>query len=125
MRLIDADALIEKLNSAVDTNSIESIVVVSLLKNLIISQPTVTDTNVGCNWIPVSERLPNEYEDVLVSLTSTEEGGGYTGVAIDCIAYDGKWFAHYNDCITAWMPLPEPYEGNDNSCKKCNNHLEG
>ena len=69
-----------------------------------------------CQWIPVSERLPKEYEDVLVSLVCTENGG-YTGVAMDCIAYDGKWFAHYNDSVVAWMPLPEPYKESDNDAK--------
>lgn len=62
-------------------------------------------------WIPVSERLPEEEYEVLVT-TSWHDV---------CIAWydDGKWRAEYineydDDEILAWMPLPMPWRGEEN-----------
>ena len=60
------------------------------------------------HWIPVTERLPNIQEDVLVSY--------YDEVMVGWLNDDSTWFAegfgrlNMND-ISAWMPLPEPYKG--------------
>lgn len=65
----------------------------------------------GANWIPVIERLPVEGESVLLCnsygdmtlgrLVRTNEGCNWDIYAWWCDIYD--W--------VAWMPLPEPYEG--------------
>ena len=59
-------------------------------------------------WIPVSEKLPKYSDSVLISAC---------GYEIDIGSYFcDKW--HINGCgpvedgiVIAWMPLPEPYEG--------------
>ena len=66
----------------------------------------VPDTNVG-EWIPCSERLPEEECKVLVSLTSLN---GEKIVRTDFIR-DGRWWQWHSGFVTAWMPLPEPYKG--------------
>lgn len=63
-------------------------------------------------WIPVSERLPEECENVLTSVKFTGCLGRYgTFKKIGHIDYYGNW---RGDCIggevIAWMPLPEPYK---------------
>lgn len=117
MRLIDADELIKKLDGAMDTNSLASMVIVNALITLIAKQPTVTDTNVGCNWIPVSERLPDDYGNYLVS--TNDDRVLECDIGTYCY-WDGKW----NGCdangfvrdidVVAWMPLPEPMRLEEN-----------
>lgn len=86
-------------------------------------------------WIPCSERLPNDMRPVIVTWKNTDPasyyqyivGKHYIGTAH---YYRGKWYwyssvtedflAEYGKCDTeefdeaieciAWMPLPEPYQ---------------
>ena len=52
-------------------------------------------------WIPVTERLPEEYNRVLVYSKATRMGRG-----IDFINADGNWFSTQK--VSHWMPLPQP-----------------
>ena len=59
-------------------------------------------------WIPCSERLPEVHDEVLVTARGE--------VSIAWLYVDGKWRSNdmpqpmFRDII-AWMPLPEPYKG--------------
>lgn len=67
------------------------------------------DTNVPSNgWIPCSERLPEKYVDVLVTVKHFEypQMGHLEG---------GVWYAddtikYLPDAVIAWQPLPAPYQ---------------
>jgi hypothetical protein len=64
-------------------------------------------------WIPVSERLPEEGEPILLS---TKTGEVYEGAYFD-LCDNRQWYVYrdenyaWNNVVTAWQPLPESYRG--------------
>lgn len=56
-------------------------------------------------WIPCSERLPEKDGRYMVANTQI---GAYA-VDFDCFLNGGEWL--YDLGVVAWMPLPEPYKG--------------
>jgi hypothetical protein len=91
------------------------------------------------NWIPVSERLPEVMDgtmgevsnDVLMCVTDTDGEGitistGFYGYYPNCSAMIGWWCMWAHGCtklndkckVVAWMPLPQPYKG-ENESEKC------
>lgn len=110
MRLIDVDALIEDckrylntLNPDRDGNECTRIHwLIGVLENATTIEPEP-------HWIPVSERLPDEYGEYLV--TKHTIGWNCEEYISNDIAYFDNDGFHKADTVTAWMPLPKPYGG--------------
>ncbi len=66
-------------------------------------------------WIPVSERLPEEVGTYMTTVDYEKYG-----IAVGQRYYHGKGLGWEDDCVIAWMPLPEPYrtESEDTVCSE-------
>ena len=118
MRLIDADALLMKMNVAIailegtmknlglqdDAECQMELKAYRNIRDGIKDEPTAEPTaQPEPHWIPCSERLPKVGERVLAQQVNG------TMQVMKCIDGDHlKWF--YSRTV-AWMPLPEPYWG--------------
>ena len=117
MRLIDADVLIKTIREndylVVDYfNSKDRGMFTSGILQAIDEQPSVQPEP---QWIPCSERLPDMGFSVLV--TAIQNNFVYVAEAV--MEMDGTWSQmrwsaslKANEVI-AWMPLPEPYKGDE------------
>ena len=99
---------------------------ISALKCLPSAQPETNCSEIPNNWIPCSERLPEEDVEVLISYRYKEGEGDTSHIDIDITTYGQMYFGgnkvgnhkHWrapfeyfesNYEVVAWMPLPEPY----------------
>ena len=110
VRLIDEKKLIEDINKTLETTSI-SFQNTEIILNIIKSQPKVGE------WIPVEERLPKQWEPVLVTYINVFN----EFLCDDCamINENGNWIWCFDESlvelqIIAWQPLPKPYEVREN-----------
>ena len=106
MRLIDADALIEKINKIKMRNSIDiddfTCGKVSALNCAI---DIIRDSQTIGGWISVKDRLPEEDKEVLAY------NGAYMIIAAYATNPTKYWYTitgSVTRTITHWMPLPEP-----------------
>lgn len=118
MRLIDADKLIE------DIESYRGDIFVNEIVELIKEVPTIGE------WIPCSERMPEEYESIFAKFKGTDQWKGAmfekisdnvnvtvefedgTRKTMKGYTVDGKWKLDTAvKCkVVAWQPLPDPYQ---------------
>lgn len=93
---------------------------------------TFPAADVAPRWIPVTERLPEEDKEVLISYRYKEGEGDTSHSDIDITSYGQMYFGgnkvkgvkhwrapfeyfYSNYEVIAWMPLPKPYkEGEQN-----------
>lgn len=59
-------------------------------------------------WIPISERLPEIHQNILLSLRSLDVEIGFRAETEPYFYCHGDYIEPQN--VLAWMPLPEPYK---------------
>lgn len=98
---LDAFGLSEKTRKYGGNHSGYDTMMLYEIQDVIEVLPSVTPKQ---RWIPVHERLPEEY-----CLFCDIDGDVFYGHI-----YDGRWWAEGQDDriknVIAWMPLPEPYK---------------
>lgn len=62
-------------------------------------------------WIPVSERLPEDSGNYLIAIADSNYTNGQY-FKISWFYPSDKGWSYRNAAVIAWMPLPEPFEGN-------------
>lgn len=122
MRLIDADVLKEALKKPIlmdneKANRIwegwhECTIAVDEAIN---AQPTIESEQ---RWIPCSERLPHGSCSDLVNVSIHDDSGDtpYDYTSCGWVTTDGEYWivdGEINNHVVAWMPLPEPWRGEE------------
>lgn len=110
-RLIDADALIHKLKTAIELGQKvdESVSELEAVLDDVESMPTI---EAEPHWIPCSERLPEEKGEYLVTYHPCywDDVKDEIRVGIDTFRGRTTWAKKKHQRVIAWMPMPEPYE---------------
>lgn len=105
MRLIDADALKQEFPK--DTDWEYPVNTNEYVCEIIDSQPTIEPER---KWIPVTEQLPKVSENILIcDIDGDIDLGHLTRYGV----YYPEFWGDRIKNVTAWMPLPEPWEGED------------
>ena len=61
-------------------------------------------------WVPCSERLPEETDAYLVTI---DYGDGLSCAAVRYFWDEKRLWNEAEEYITAWMPIPKPYKRSD------------
>ena len=132
MRLIDADDVIEMISHYLGEKLYASypndkmpdfdkgvIDGYARARSIVFETPTIDPVKHG-QWIPCSERLPEDYTDVLVWFEYFRYGDYNClyqtyGIGDYSTEYDSWMINHETGWhklrVIAWMPLPKPWEG--------------
>ena len=111
MRLIDADKVgLTDLEIMMCDGNYKTALI--MLEEKIRTAPTIEAEPVKHGrWIPVSERLPKQGQEVICQCRASI-------INVLKLDTDGDWYQDASHCymrgfVIAWMPLPEPYKGED------------
>jgi len=115
-RLIDADDIAYESIDSSDTNRHEYYYgtgIIAVRKEDIDDMPTIEQPEQ--RWIPVTERLPEDDTEVVVSCTD-DSGDSEFSYTTTGWHFKGLWVVgnERSYFVRAWQPLPEPWKGEDN-----------
>lgn len=114
MRLVDADAFamyLQLVCKGNDMSAEKKVFSANGIIHMLQDMPTASDMK----WIPVTEKMPEEKRDVMVTVCDSFDGTVF--VAIDSYwgeEKNGEWFSFDND-VVAWAEIPNAYEVEDGS----------
>lgn len=108
MRLIDADDLKER---AIRVSTVKEHCYMKAVGTHEIDKAPTVETG---KWIPVTERLPEQFSSVIVFRKTKTYSMLHYSSALGFHFYDSEWGDVTVDNVTHWMPLPEPPKEKDN-----------
>lgn len=107
--MIDEKKLLEKLDawygSLFPRTSIQDSIKCDVIDNVM---TMIEDTEKVGEWIPVSERLPELEDDVIVTCKSCRTGKKYVSTDYRSCK-TGEW-SYFGEDVIAWQPLPKVFE---------------
>ena len=113
--VVSREMALEKMADYVASGCADSVEDFEEYSKIICQLPPVTQKS--GKWIPVSERLPEDEQEILFS---TKTGRVHSGKYHDDDSAN-QWYSHrdkcraWNNVVIAWMPLPKPYEPQERS----------
>lgn len=115
MRLVDADAFamyLQLVCKGNDMSAEKKVFSANGIIHMLQDMPTASDIK----WTPVTEKLPEEKKDVMVTVHSSFDGEIFVamdsywgGDDKDRAFHNGEWFSFDND-VVAWAEIPKAYE---------------
>ena len=114
--LISRQAAIDAMEQAKE-QYFDRRVIIGKMQNVVSNLPSAQPEQ---RWIPCSERLPEDWVPVLVTLKKPErlpawikaKPENYFHIVDADVCENGEWSVNKKNVI-AWMPLPEPYRGGE------------
>ena len=106
-RLIDADALMVELMDS-DLDHLQRDDWREVIQ-IVTDAPTIAPEP---HWIPVEQALPEDERNVLITYYDEITVGWYRASEDTWLIYEGDANVEPEE-VTAWMPLPEPYRGEE------------
>lgn len=110
MRTIDADALVAQWEA--DAKQVEDVIAKMFIYGAIHDVKHAPTIETEQQWIPCSERLPEENEVVLTQARFSDDIKMAVSARIDYNYWTGWGTREVN--VVAWMPLPPVYQEEDN-----------
>lgn len=107
MRLIDADKIVYSWQIDADGQEHDGVT----LQSIIDKMPTIEPEP---HWIPCSERLPEARTEVIVSCTDDSGDTKFRYMSSGWVTTNKEYWIvdnEINNFVVAWMPLLEPYKG--------------
>lgn len=115
MKKRDFDEMVSYFNSQVLSMDINKKHKQEILGMMLAIQMTVHDFGIS-KWIPVTEALPKDMDRLLATISRPDgekrvrSGHYYKGLFM---MDNGDTWSETDKGVLAWMPLPEPYRGEE------------
>lgn len=113
MALIDTNEAVEHFRRVVEATANNNVYNVGFIDALEFCIATLSTMPASDRWIPCSERMPDVAQRVLLSARGMVMVGMLHSFGKYRLEPTGFSYVYPKDKIDAWMPLPEPYKGDN------------
>ena len=111
--LIDRQAAIDVIDAVFPVDPMKSEYAQGIACGAALAKTYVEQLPSAKQWIPCSERLPEEFKRVLCCTDKEEMFLACVYIFDNGYTFDNEERMMWDGDVVAWMPLPEPYKGGD------------